>query len=317
MQFEAKTVEEATQEGLNSLGITEEEAEITVIEQPTKGLFGRMKGKAVVSIVKKEEIEGLPKKAKKTATKKEKTESVDAPKKTTEEKETNGGELKEEKFLKTLLDYLDIKAEIKVGNDGENETLTLVTEDSASVIGHRGELLDALQTLTSAVANIGNEEYRKVVVDCENYRDRREETLISLANKLAVRATEMRREVVLEPMNPFERRIIHTALANSETVTTRSDGKEPQRYVVIVPNDKDENSRPYIAARKNDHGGNRRFNRNDRNGGYNRNSGRGGYNTYNNRNGNNRSHGSGFTGEKRKTSSGFGTYLGNSLKDQH
>ena len=84
-----------------------------------------------------------------------------------------------------------------------------------------------------------------MVVDCENYRDRREETLVKLAHKLEEKATEMRRDVILEPMSPYERRIIHTALSGSETVTTKSDGKEPNRYVVIVPNDKDEFAKPY------------------------------------------------------------------------
>ena len=116
----------------------------------------------------------------------------------------------------------------------------------------------------------------------------------------------MKREVILEPMSPFERRIIHTTLASSETVKTRSDGKEPNRYVVIVPNDKDEFAKPYNAGRN----GNDR-NRNGRNG----KNERGGKNfSRNGRNGRDRKS-SGFTEEKRKTPSGFGTYLGNSLKN--
>ena len=162
-------------------------------------------------------------------------------------------------------------------------------------------MLDAIQTLAGAVLNIGKDTYKKVVVDCENYREKRNDTLISLAHKLEAKATDMRREVILEPMSPYERRIIHTALAESETVTTKSEGKEPNRYVVIVPNDKDEFSKPYNAGRNNDKGqkGGRR---DDRRGG-------------------NRKGGKSFTkkapveGEKRKTSSFFGTFLGNSLKD--
>ena len=111
------------------------------------------------------------------------------------------------------------------------------------------------------------------MVDCENYRERREETLIKLAKKLEQKATEMRREVILEPMNPYERRIIHTALANSETVTTKSEGAEPNRYVVIVPNDKDEFSKPYSAARNNDRRGNRN---NGKRGGFDKRNNRGG-----------------------------------------
>lgn len=297
MQFEAKTVEEATKKGLESLGITEAEAEITVKEQPVRGLFGRLKGKAVVEIVKKEtakeETCNLENQAEKTPCKCEKNEDCS----------------KETEFLKKLLTYLEIDAEVKVNTDGENETLTLVTNESSSVIGYRGEFLDAMQTLTGAVANIGNKTYKKVVVDCENYRDKREETLIKLAKRLEEKATEMRREIYLEPMNPFERRIIHTALIDSETVTTKSEGKEPKRFVVIVPNDKDESARPYNAGKRS--GGNR-------NGSYRKKTGNRGNGRERGFGGNRgrERRGSGFTEEKRKTPSGFGTYLGNSLKDK-
>ena len=299
MQFEAKTVEEATKKGLEALGIAEEQAEITVIEQPVKGLFGRLKGKAVVDVVKKEEEQELVS---------EEAEKAEEPAKAVT---TEGGELREAEFLKKLLELLEINAEVKVNTDGENETLTLVTDKSSSVIGYRGEVLDAMQTLTGAVANIGSKKYRKVMVDCENYRDKREETLIKLAKRLEEKATEMRREVHLEPMNPFERRIIHTALADSRTVTTRSEGKEPNRFVAIVPNDLDEYSRPFNAGKSKGSHGNHRDDRrrNDRQGG-----GRGRGFGGGNRGGRNGRSG-GFTEEKRKTPSGFGTYLGNSLKD--
>ncbi len=291
MQFEAKTVEEATKKGLEELGLTEDQAEITVIEQPVKGLFGRLKGKGIVDIVKKESEETIAKE-------------------NNCEEECNvsdNGELKEAEFLKKLLAILEINANVKVNNDGENETLTLVAEDSSSVIGYRGEVLDAMQTLTGAVANIGRKNYKKVVVDCENYRDRREDTLIRLAKKLEEKAIEMRREVYLEPMNPFERRIIHTALADSENVTTKSEGKEPNRFVIIVPNDLDPYSRPFNVGRRN--GGNRK--RNDKRNGDRRERNFGG-----NRGGERRKSGSGFTEGIRKSPSGFGTYLGNSLKDK-
>ena len=296
MQFEAKTVEEATKKGLETLGIAEEQAEITVIEQPVRGLFGRLKGKAVVDIVKKEEEQEPVKNAEKEETVKPAT--------------TESGELREAEFLKKLLEILEIDAEVKVNTDGENETLTLVTDKSSYVIGYRGEVLDAMQTLTGAVANIGSKKYRKVMVDCENYRDKREETLIRLAKRLEEKATEMRREVHLEPMNPFERRIIHTALADSKTVTTRSEGKEPNRFVAIVPNDLDEYSRPFNAGKSKGGHGNHRDDRrrNDRQGGRSRGFGGGNRGGRNGRSG-------GFTEEKRKTPSGFGTYLGNSLKD--
>lgn len=293
MEFTGKTVKETIEEGLKELGLTEETAEITVKEEPVKGLFGKLKGKAVVEIVAKSNSQ---------------SEEV---------KTVEKSDCEEEKFLKTVLSYLKIEAQVVKSEQDEKEVLTLITDDSSSAIGYRGEVLDALQTLTGAVANIGNKVYKKVMVDCENYRERREDILIKLAHKLEEKATEMRREVHLEPMSPFERRIIHTALAESATVTTKSEGKEPNRFVVIVPNDLDEFSRPYNAGlsrggnKDGKRGGNRGFN--DRRGGRD-NRGR------NDRGGrkpmNRERRGNGFSEEKRKTSFGFGTYLGNSFKDK-
>ena len=270
MQFSGKTLEEAKTAGLKELSITEEQAEITVIEEPVKGLFGRLKGKAVVEIVKKE---------------------------SDEERALN--------FVQGIIDIMDFNAKAVMENGDKNTVIKIISTDSSNVIGHRGEVIDAIQTLAGAAINIGNKEYRKVVVDCENYRDKREETLIKLAKRLEEKATSMRREVILEPMSPFERRIIHTALANSETVTTKSDGKEPNRYVVIVPNDKDEFSTPFNAGR-NQSGKGKNFGRRD-----NKRGGRG-FKDRKDR----PARKSGFSEPKKKTSISFGTYLGNSLKDK-
>ena len=271
MEFIGKTVEETIENGLKELNLAEENAEITVIEQPTKGLFGRMKGKAVVEIKRK------------------KTDEDNAV-----------------EFVQGIVDIMNLNATATLTERGENTTITLSAEDNQAIIGYRGEVLDAIQTLASAAANIGKKEYKKVVVDCENYRDKREETLIKLAQKLEQKATEMRREVILEPMSPFERRIIHTALSQSQTVTTKSEGKEPERYVVIVPNDKDEFAKPYNAGRNNND--KRRDNRGGKKGG------KGNFK----RERNQRKGGSGFTQStaKKKTTLTFGTYLGNSLKDK-
>ncbi len=277
MQFTGKTVEEAVNEGLKQLNLTQDQAEIKVIEEPTKGLFGKVKGKAVVEI-----------------------------------QTIKTGSQKATEFIQSVLDIMDITAKAQFNGDEESPVITLIAQSSSSVIGYRGELLDALQTLAGAVANIGNKVYKKVVVDCEDYRNRREDTLIALAHKLEEKATEMRREVILEPMNPFERRIIHTALAQSQTVTTKSDGKEPNRYVVIVPNDKDEFSKPYNAGRNN--GGARKGGR--PNGVRNGKNFKGGDRARKGFSSNDRrGQKSGFTEEKRKKPSGFGTYLGNSFKD--
>ena len=289
MEFTGKTVEEATNKGLIELGISVEDAEITVVSEAVKGLFGKVKKEAVVD-VKKKEVKPATK-AKATAKKAEGTSGTDAA----------------AKFIEKLLGIMEINATVEVKDENK---ISLVAEDSSSVIGYRGEVLDAIQVLSGAVANIGNKEYKKVVVDCENYRDRREETLIALAHKLETKATDMRRKVVLEPMSPFERRIIHTALSESETVKTESEGKEPNRYVVIVPNDLDEFARPYNA------GGNHGRNGKDGKFGGRRNDRKGGRD-FKGRDRRGNARGSGFTEEKRKAPTGFGTYLGNSLKDKN
>ncbi len=273
MEFTGKTVAEAIEKGLTELGIAEEKAEVKIIEEPTKGLFGRLKGKAVVEITEK--LNDLERAA---------------------------------DFLQKILDLMDINAKVNVKEEEEKKVLDLITDKSSAVIGYRGEVLDAMQTLAGAMANLGNEEYKKVSVDCEGYREKREETLIALAHKLEDKATEMRREVQLEPMSPFERRIIHTALADSKTVTTKSDGKEPNRFVVIVPFDLDENSTPYNAGRNRDQGRRDRNSRGRREQGDRRND---------RRNSGRRPASSGSKSSKSSISSfSFGTYLGNSLKDK-
>lgn len=271
MQYTGKSVEEAIALGLAELGLTEEQVEVTIIEQPVKGLFGRLKGKAVVEIIKKE----------KPACQEEKVVE----------------------FVENLLNMMNLNAVVEMEEKDNSTVITLISNDSSNVIGYRGEVLDALQTIAGAFVNIGKKDYKKVVVDCENYRDKREDTLIKLAKRLEEKATDMKREVILEPMSPYERRIIHTALASSSTVTTRSDGKEPNRYVVIVPNDKDEFSKPYNAGKnRSEKGGQRNGRKFDRRGG--RDSfKRGGRSSAK------------PAGEKKKSTISFGTYLGNSLKD--
>ncbi len=286
MEFVAKTVEEAVTNGLKELNLEIDNAIITVKEEPKKGLFGRIKGNAVVEIVAKEDEK--PKKEKKASNPKPKA------KKEKKAEITDNGE---KDFVVKLLEILGVSAEVEVKEENGNETIVIKTEEQSEIIGYRGEVLDAIQTLAGAVKNIGKKEYEKVVVDCENYRNKREETLIKLAHKLENKAVELKREVYLEPMNPFERRIIHMALADSTTVTTKSDGKEPNRFVIIVPNEKDEFARPYNAGVN--HGDNR-DRRNNR-------SSRGGRNY---KGGSSRPRSSG--GAKKTQASSFGTFLGNS-----
>lgn len=268
-EFTGKTVEEAVEEGLKELGISREEAEICVLEEGKKGLFKSVKAR--VKIFKK----------------------------------ITDGERAVE-FLDGLYPLLNIAAANELEEDEEHTKINVIATNSYSVIGHRGEILDALQVLAGAVANIGREEYKRVVVDCENYREKREETLKRLANKLAEKAVRTGRKLSLEPMTPYERRVIHSALADSTEVKTQSEGKEPNRYIVVIPN--------------NLRSGSDRFDRRERRGGYN-DRGRGGYNK-------DRREGKPYDRERRggrdnrgssygakpaaKRTPYFGTYLGNS-----
>ncbi len=204
--FTAKTVEEAVESALSALGITREQAEIEVLDEGKKGIFGLGGTKAKVKVSKR----------------------------------ATDGE-RAAKFIDGLFEILKINAFAEIISDGEKVEINVQTANSHQVIGHHGEVLDAVQTIAGAVANIGNEQYKKVVVDCENYRESRNKTLTALAEKLAKKAVEKGRKYKLEPMNPYERRIIHSALANREDVKTVSEGDEPNRYVVIIPS----NLKPY------------------------------------------------------------------------
>lgn len=139
-------------------------------------------------------------------------------------------------FLKQVFEAMSLPVEIQVSyNDEEKEmSINLVGEDMGILIGKRGQTLDSLQYLVGMVVNKGSEGYIRVKLDTENYRSRRKETLETLAKNIAYKVKRTKRSVSLEPMNPYERRIIHAALQNDKYVTTRSEGEEPFRHVLIA-----------------------------------------------------------------------------------
>ena len=138
-------------------------------------------------------------------------------------------------FLAELTAMMGVNVEIAVGNDEEGNVFVQMTGDTLGIlIGRRGETLDAIQYLTSLKVNRGQEGYTRVTIDTENYRAKREDTLIRLANRMANRAVKTGRKVSMEPMNPYERRIIHSALQANQAVDTHSEGEEPNRHVVIT-----------------------------------------------------------------------------------
>lgn len=140
-----------------------------------------------------------------------------------------------QKFLMDVTDRMGVKVDVYV-DDSEPEHLSIhmIGDTLGILIGRRGETLDALQYLTSLQVNKGREGYIRVTLDTENYRAKREDSLRRLAQRMANRAVKTGRKVVLEPMNPYERRVLHTALQNHPSVTTHSEGEEPNRRVVIM-----------------------------------------------------------------------------------
>ncbi len=142
---------------------------------------------------------------------------------------------KAQAFLKEMTRLMGVEVTVAVGNDQDGNVFVQMNGDTLGIlIGRRGETLDALQYLTSLKVNRGQEGYTRVTLDTENYRAKREDTLVRLANRMANRAVKTGRRVSLEPMNPYERRIIHSALQPNENVDTHSEGEEPNRHVVIT-----------------------------------------------------------------------------------
>ena len=139
-------------------------------------------------------------------------------------------------FLDEVLAAMNLSAEVSVSyNEEEKEMdVEISGDDMGILIGKRGQTLDSLQYLASLVCNKGTEEYIRVKVDTENYRERRKETLENLARNMAFKVKRTKRTVSLEPMNPYERRVIHSALQNDKYVTTHSEGEEPYRHVVVT-----------------------------------------------------------------------------------
>ena len=188
-----------------------------------------------------------------------------------------GGETDGERtvvFLEGLFELLNITACTELVSEGEKIEINVTAANTTAIIGKHGGMLDAIQTLAGAVANTGRDDYKRVVVDCEDYREKREATLNKLAENLAQKAIRLGKKIKLEPMNPYERRIIHAALSEREGVTTTSEGKEPNRYIVIIPDNLEDADAPAIPAR-NERDGRRNGGRNDRRN--NRGNGKGGY----------------------------------------
>lgn len=239
-EFSAKTVDDALTEALIKLELTSDMVEYEVIETEKAGFLGMFSRPAKIRVRKKEEKAVEPvKTSKKEQPKPEKKEYSEKPVKT-EKKEkpevTGDVEGAAKKFLNDVFKAMNIEAEVTVVYDAlEGQvSVNIEGEDMGILIGKRGQTLDSLQYLTSLVVNKESSSYLKVKVDTENYRERRKETLENLAKNISYKVKRTKRSVSLEPMNPYERRIIHSALQNDKYVETHSEGEEPYRRVVVT-----------------------------------------------------------------------------------
>lgn len=196
-----KTVEEAIAGALEELKLDRENVEIEVLEEPTKGLFGLLGGKPARVRVKP--------------------------------RITAAGRARD--ILDHVLQVMKLDVDIEIIEKSEKVLINIKGPDLGILIGRRGETLDALQYLVNLSANKNAEKRKRIIIDIEGYRRRREDTLKKLAFKLADKARQRGRNVVLEPMNSMERRIIHTALQERDDIYTFSEGEEPYRKIIISP----------------------------------------------------------------------------------
>jgi len=212
IEVSAKTVDDAITDALVKLGTTSDKIEYEVIEKGSTGFLGFNSKPAIIRVRKKYSMK----------------ESV-------------------KEFLDGVFQSMHMEVEIEMEFDEEEDTLEieLKGDDMGVLIGKRGQTLDSLQYLTSLVANKGSEKYIRVKMDTENYRKRRKTTLENLAKNIAYKVKRTRKSVTLEPMNPYERRIIHSALQNDKFVCTHSEGEEPYRKVVITLKDDVKDNRRY------------------------------------------------------------------------
>ena len=241
-----KDVDTAVELALADLKLTIDEVDVTVLEEPSRGFFGIGSKLALVRVEKKknpdkkaeDKIEKndntkalLQKKAEKSVSKKEPVKKVVI------EEPIGDMEPCDDhvaiSFLKEVTDQMGLNLDISAKLNDDNVYVDIQGKDSGTIIGMRGQTLDAIQYLTSLVVNKDAENYVRVVVDAENYRSKREKTLEQLAERLAEKVVKTKKSVRLEPMNPYERKVIHATLQNSPHVITRSEGQEPYRRVII------------------------------------------------------------------------------------
>ena len=201
VEFSARTVDDAIMDALIKLEVTSDRLEYEVIENGSAGIFGIGRKDAVIRARKRNDV----------------NDNI-------------------QDFLNAVFDAMNLNVEITIDREEGSNTanVELKGDDMGVLIGKRGQTLDSLQYLTNLAVNKNAEDYIRVKIDTEDYRKRRKETLENLARNIAYKVKRTKHSVSLEPMNPFERRVIHSALQGDRFVTTHSEGDEPYRHVVIT-----------------------------------------------------------------------------------
>ena len=235
-EFTGKSVEDALTQATVELGLTSDKLDYEVVEKGSSGILGLGAKDAVIKV----SLKGEKKASEPKAEKKE-----EKPAKASEEKASDKKEVLEnpeeaiavvKDFLKEVFASMNLEVTLSAEYDAEENTINvdMVGPEMGIIIGKRGQTLDSLQYLTNLALNRKVDTYTKVKLDTEDYRRRRKETLENLAKNCAYKAKRTRKPVSLEAMNPYERRVIHYALQDDDSVTTHSEGEEPYRHVVIT-----------------------------------------------------------------------------------
>lgn len=271
ISISSKTYDEALNKAIIELGTTSDNIDINVVQEGSEGFLGifgskpwiikfkvkediESENKVVFNDIleEKEEIEDLTENNQKDFIEEKVIEKeVKKEEKASIKEDINVNQLisVSDKFIKDIFKAikLDIETEYDYNNEDNSLNIKLVSnQDMGVIIGKRGQTLDSLQYLISLLVNKNIEHYIRIKLDTENYRERRKEKLESFAKNISLKVKKTRKPVVLEPMNPYERRIIHSVLQNDPAVTTKSEGEDPFRHIVVVPKNSFKNKKRKI-----------------------------------------------------------------------
>ena len=274
MEFSGRTVDEAIFHGLNKMGVTIDQVDIITVQSESKGIFGFGARNAIVRLVERETPvvpdfsaineerreqreerrerrsdrkddrrdnrgRGEKRSDRRREQPREEKPVASAPEEELPYSRDLAEELDSAKFLQELLNKMGVNGTVSAFENDEGIKLKIDSDTDGLLIGRRGETLDALQYIVSLYENKDRKEngYRRISIDTEGYRARREDTLKRLARRNALKVAKSGRSFAMEPMNPYERRVIHSALQSFRGVTTHSEGEEPNRRVIITPED--------------------------------------------------------------------------------